>query len=498
MDNKKLALGALFALLLASKNKISEKVEKKKEEIAKEQWTKKNKTTLLSMQELEQRIKDEEKTIDAQINADNKKISLSEYSVFGRFPSDSEGVSYLESTYILPYIDSKRNLYVREFSLSYFKDIFLFDNIEEMHFLIDDNKGEYLLHTYYWKFYFGNMLKKDIVVPTKIDEYGFFKEDKSFQILQTILPKTYISEEFELGKNEYIPQSFGFITDFKDDIGIFLFIPLNFWVPPMEKGRKFTFEKFFIKNISIKTNLNNGYYEELNKSLQILNLYNNEFTSEEILNKKKNQLDVLNFISKKYVEPGVNYFYIPLMLYFPKYNFKVGEWIDIIKNKDISVSEVFEKASGIYGSIEDLTPKKEIFLQYFFNGLTFINQISFDIEYKFLETLTNNVHLICNYDSNENTTDVSNISKREIITNSELIPKLEYKYGQTNINQNVNIGILKKLGFWEQYQDEIIENYLSYFSEKFYGWLNKNVLFRPEYGPNDEKNIYYQETKKFN
>ena len=459
------------------------------------------------MQELEKRIKDEEKTIDAQINADNKKISLSDYSSFGRFPSDSEGVSYLESTYILPYIDSTRTLYVRDFSLSYFKDVFLFDNIEKLKFNIEDIQNYrdiYVLNNYVENVFFGHRSFPDskieyYIEPKNLNYYGINENNAKFQILQSKLPKTYISEEYEYGKNEYITKSFGFITD-DEDIGLFLFIPLNFWVPPMEKGRKFTFEKFNIRNISVKTNLNNGYDEELNNCLQVLNLYNYEFTSEEIIKKKKNQLDVLNFISQNYVETGVNYFYIPLMLYFPKYNFKRGEWIDIIKPEKRSDYEVLEKALKIYGSIENLTPKEEFKLQYFFNGLTYINEISFDIEYKFQETLTNNIHLICNYDSNENITDVSNISKREIITNSKLIPKLEFKYGQTNINQNVNIGLLKIFGFgyWNQYQDEIIENYLSYFSKEFYSWINKNVLFRPEYGPNDELSEYYQFSKDFN
>ncbi len=523
MDKKKVALGlgAIFALLYASKDKLNKVIEEKKQEIAKEQWTKKNEITLLSMQELEQRTIDEEKTLEAQINADNKDISLSEYSVFGRFPSDSEGVSYLESAYILPYIDSERKLFVRDFSLSYLQDAFLFDNFEELRYSFNNEKfaeDNYLLSRYE-----PNGLVKyfDALYPFPIESWNFdyeinkdytknygaeySDETALFQILQTSLPKVYNAEDYELGKNEYIPKSFGFISDFADDIGVFLFVPLNFWVPPMEKGRKFTFEKFNIKNISVKTNVNNGYNEELNKGLQVLNLYNYDtFTSEEIIRKKKNQLEMLNFIKNKYVVSGVNYFYIPLMLYFPKYNFKAGEWIEIYKfNKSKKNGKfhtfnddynILMSAFNIYGSVEDLSPDNDMNLQYFINGLSFIKEISFDVEYKFLETLTNEVHLVCNYDLNENITDVSELAERKIITNSEQQPKNESINGVYSLGNRGDYGkgvnyYLNKYGIKDRididfsdiiFYDKIFQSYLNYFNSDFVHFLDNNVLVRSD------------------
>lgn len=528
MDKKKVALGlgAIFALLYASKDKLNKVIEEKKQEIAEEQWTKKNEITLLSMQELEQRTLDEEKTLEAQINADNKDISLSEYSVFGRFPSDSEGVSYLESAYILPYIDSERKLFVRDFSLSYLQDAFLFDNLRELRFSfeeIEDYKNKYAIFNYEPKIsindpkLFNSWENKYGVYPHNLMYYGSqyqpkrIKEEEIgnayFQILQSSLPKTYISEEYEYGKNEYIPKSFGFISDFADDIGIFLFVPLNFWVPPMEKGRKFTFEKFNIKNISIKTNVNNGYNEELNKGLQVLNLYNKSpFKSEEIFKKKKNQLEMLNFIKNKYVVSGVNYFYIPIMLYFPKYNFKAGEWIEIFKFNDTKklgvgtghfYSDDFStlmNALNIYGSVEDLSPTNDVSLQYFIDGLSFIKEISFDVEYKFLETLTNEVHLVCNYDLNENITDVSELAERKIITNSEQQPKNESINGDYALGNRDDYGkgvnyYLNKYGINDRididfsdiiFYDKIFQSYLNYFNSDFIHFLDNNVLVRTD------------------
>ena len=521
MDKKKVALGlgAIFALLYASKDKLNKVIEEKKQEIAEEQWTKKNQITLLSMQELEQRTLDEEKTLEAQINADNKDISLSEYSVFGRFPSDSEGVSYLESAYILPYIDSERKLFVRDFSLSYLQDAFLFDNFRELRYSLDDEtEDNYLLSRYEPK---GLYKYFDEIYPFPIESWNFDytiyrdlpknygaeypNETSLFQILQTSLPKVYNAEDYELGKNEYIPKSFGFISDFANDIGVFLFVPLNFWVPPMEKGRKFTFEKFNIKNISVKTNVNNGYNEELNKGLQVLNLYNYDpFISEEIIRKKKNQLEMLNFIKNKYVVSGVNYFYIPLMLYFPKYNFKAGEWIEIYKFNETKKNGKFHhfsddystlmSAFNIYGSVEDLSPENDINLQYFINGLSFIKEISFDVEYKFLETLTNEVHLVCNYDLNENITDVSELAERKIITNSEQQPKNESINGVYSLGNRGDYGkgvnyYLNKYGIKDRididfsdiiFYDKIFQSYLNYFNSDFVHFLDNNVLVRSD------------------
>lgn len=559
MDKKKVALGlgAIFALLYASKDKLNKVIEGKKQEIAEEQWTKKNEVTLLSMQELEQRTLDEEKTLEAQINADNKDISLSDYSVFGRFPSDSEGVSYLESAYILPYIDSERKLFVRDFSLSYLQDAFLFDNFREIRFSfeeIEDYEKKYAIFNYEPQInannvkgidsrlnkYFSNSWELPYkIFPHNLQYYGVkyspqnlrnkLKDEEEndmaiFQIVQSSLPKTYISEEYEYGKNEYIPKSFGFISDFADDIGVFLFVPLNFWVPPMEKGRKFTFEKFNIRNISVKTNVNNGYNDELNKGLQVLNLYNNgNFKSEEIIKKKKNQLEMLNFIKQKYVVSGVNYFYIPLMLYFPKYNFKAGEWIEIFKFYDTHKMSsqqhnytddysVLMNALNIYGNVEDLSPVSDVNLDYFIQGLSFIKEISFDVEYKFLETLPNEVHLVCNYELNENITDVSELAERKIITNSEQQPKNESINGVFSLGNRNDYGkgvnyYLNKKGINDRididfsdtiFYDKIFQSYLNYFNDNFVHFLDNNVIIRSDISLNEINERQNEVVEKMN
>lgn len=497
-NNKKLlGLIPLFALLFASKGKINKKIEEKKEEIAKEQWTKKNSVTLISMQELEKRISEEESTLDTYINAEDKEIEITDISDFWRFPSDSEGVSYLNSLYIIPYINSNDSVLIRDFSISFIdRDSFafrdkkteIFKKYHEQNFFYFDTKNKYSS-----KYAYSDLqsnkgdnnitivnrdieslglsedialdyrksldkigIKKEGINILKNSTYGTILRDRVPVACKTIGQYYKISEkdrftdsssDFSLEKdtlNLFKVVSFGFRKNPSRDIGIFLFIPFSFFCPKMEKGRKFTFEKLYIDDILIQTKeqVETNGMGGLNNGLSVLSLLDTEeFKSDEILLNKKNQIDLLNFIKKDYVVEGENNFIFPILLYYPLENLDTYENVGLYANEGVNIYDLFY---SYYNTLykEESKPsnlRDDTNLEYFLYGAKKIKQISFSIHYNFNELgreLTN-FKIVCKFGEMEDKVDLSNISNFEITTYSTKYP--EYQKGSGILN-NLNIG----------------------------------------------------------